>query len=454
MMKLMGLFAVLFAGWITSFDAHAQTELHVGIAAVDTEPAIGVPLAGYGSSSRRLPGFIDWRNRHPHSTFFKPSEGVHTPIRSKVMLLKKDGKYVVFISLDVIGVEHAFLKDLAARFKSRGMSIKDFIFSGTHTHSGPGTLSRKLPLEMVAVDLFKRKNYDHMLNKVTESIDVALSRLEPATLYSSAVDINGVQRNKFRHKDEEYYNKTAKFLVARSKTTGHWLGGLVNFAVHGGGLPHDLMLYSSDFPGQIEINLEQILAKKNWGTTYKPTFLFMNGAEGDVGVKHDPQVGESIENNERLGKLFGEQAAPALEESAMRVVAPEFSIKRKLVTLGLTAGSSLRWCVGGLFKHWPATMRIPFGVLFPRKAYISQLKLGDIVMMTWPGEPSTRLGWDLQELAVKKGASDPWVLGLTNDYMTYFTTKKEFFEGKYDSCSSLFTYKGGQRIMKAHESLF
>lgn len=259
-------------------------EFKVGIAAVDTQPAIGIPLAGYGSTNRRISGFIDWKNEYPNSFFLKPSVGTHTPIRAKVMAVKNEKKTVVFISLDVIGIERQFLVDLAKKFKKDGLRQEDFIMSGTHTHEGPGTLSRRLPLELVAVDLFKRKNYKAMLSKVTEAVRLALSNLEPAEVYKSSQIIEGVQRNKFRFKDIEYYNKEAKFLLAKSKTTGLWLGGIVNFAVHGGGIPDEIMLYSSDFPGQIEINVEKKLTEKNGIALSQPVMLFMNGAEGDVGV--------------------------------------------------------------------------------------------------------------------------------------------------------------------------
>lgn len=441
---------------ISQFSAQSlmASDLQVGIAAIDTAPEVGIPLAGYGSDSRRLKSFIDWGNKYKHSFFFKPSEGVHTPIRAKVMAVKNENQTVVFISLDVIGIERRFLEDLAKRFKSQGIPESAFIMSGTHTHSGPGTLSRRIPLQMVAVDFFKKKNYKTMLDRVAGAVSTALGRMEPAELYTSVVTIDGVQRNKFRFKDIEYYNKEAKFLLAKSTTTGWWLGGMVNFAVHGGGMPHDLMLYSSDFPGQIEINLEQSLGQKNGIGLYKPVMLFMNGAEGDVGVKNSPTPpADSVENIENLGRYFAIQSEPALDPKNMTRVEPTIEIKRKEVRLGITAGSSFKWCLGKLFKRYPASMVLPYFKLFPAKTIVSQVKIGDILMLTWPGEPSTRLGWDTQDQAKRLGAKDPWVLGLVNDYMTYFTTKTEFYEGAYDSCSSLFTYRGGERILKAHAEL-
>ena len=67
-------------------------------------------------------------------------------------------------------------------------------------------------------------------------------------------------------------------------------------------------------------------------------------------------------------------------------------------------------------------------------------------MVTIPGEPSTQVGYDLRQSLVDAGHSDPWVLGLVNDYMAYFTTKEEYKQGHYDSCSSLFGWKGAKRI--------
>lgn len=50
-----------------------------------------------------------------------------------------------------------------------------------------------------------------------------------------------------------------------------------------------------------------------------------------------------------------------------------------------------------------------------------------MTFLSWPGEPSTQLGYDLQDMARKLGAVDPVVLGLANDYMSYFTTKAESY---------------------------
>lgn len=429
-------------------------QLRVGVSSLNIEPQVGIPLAGYGSKERRLPEFMDWRRRFPHSFFFRPSEGTHTPIRSKAMVLRKGDRNLIFVSLDMIGLEHRFIKDVADRLAPLGVDEQDIVMSATHTHSGPGTLTRRIPLALIAVDIFKRENYEYVLAKVVQNIHVALFLAEPAELLTSSFVAEGFQKNKFRRKDEEHYNKKASFLLARSLADGRNMGGLVNFAVHGGGMPIEHLHYSSDFPGQIEINIENNLARKNTETlgdranyVDRPTMLFMNGAEGDVATP-----GRGIELIEQLGVEFARQAEGALND--LRPVEPEFSVARKKVWLGI-ASSPLRYCIGdgSKRKYKQIPLRFPLGALFPNSAYVSAVRIGNITMLTWPGEPSTTLGYRLQGVATQEGFDDSWVLGLVNDYMTYFTTKEEYHEAQYDSCSSLFNWRGGDRILDAHRAL-
>jgi hypothetical protein len=275
-------------------------------------------------------------------------------------------------------------------------------------------------------------------------VQIALAQVESADLFTSNVQIEGIQRNKFRKKDQEHFNKKASFLLGRSRVTGEWMGGLVNFAVHGGGMPIGLSLYSSDVPGQIEMNLEAKLAERNPASSRKPVFVFINGAEGDVAT---PDRG--IEHIEMLGREFGRQAEPALNIGNMEPVDPEFSVKKEDVWLGIP-GTPLKYCVGGIMKKSPIPLRVPLIGLMGQVAPITAVKIGRITMLTWPGEPSTTLGLQLQDLARKYGHDDAWILGLTNDYKAYFTTKSEYFEGAYDSCSSLYNWRGGKRVLKRY----
>lgn len=430
---------------ITSAHLFAESQLEVGMMGLDMQPKVGIPLAGYGAKERRLNDFIDWRFQYSESTLFRPSEGYHSAIRSKVMVLKKDSQKLVFISLDTIGVEDRFIKDIADRVAKYGIKEKDLIVSATHTHGGPGTLSTRIPLQAVAVDLYRPKNYKYIVDKVVESIEGALQNFRPATLYKSKAAITGVQKNKWRQ-DEGFFDNRASFLMAKDADTGEWLGGMVNFSIHGGTMPVGLMLYSSDVNGAIEKELEQFLSHKNYVSTGAPVMLFMNGAEGDVGGNSD----RSVENVTFLAQEFMRDAASAFEENSMTPVAPTFSASKKKIYIGIPA-LQLRDCQEGFLGNLPKWIKPALYPLLPAYSYISKATVGDITYLTWPGEASTQLGYDLQAIATAAGATDPIVVGLANDYMTYFTTKAEFTENEYDSCSSFYGWKGGKRILEAHK---
>jgi Neutral/alkaline non-lysosomal ceramidase, N-terminal len=441
----MKLFILLASFYATQIMAQSNP-LMVGMVSHDMKPALGIPLAGYGAEARRLPEKIDWKLKYPECTLFRPSEGYHSPIRSKVMALKQGQDHLIFVSLDTIGLEHRLTRDVLKGLKDYGIKPHELVLTATHTHGGPGTLSKRFPLQVIAVDLYRPKNYRYILNQVVTSIKMALDHMEPADVYKTKAAINGIQKNKWRQVNK--FDNTAGFLVAKSRATGQWMGGIVNFSVHGGSMPVGLMLYSSDLNGGIEHELEKHFAFKNALQGKEPVFLFLNGAEGDVGAVG----GRSVEIIDVLSKKFVDEAAPALIEESMTAVEPVISSKKDKFFLGIPA-STIKFCGDGWVEKLPQWFKVNLYPLMPSHSYISQSQVGDVTFLTWPGEPSTQLGWDLQKMAKENGVIDPWVIGLAHDYTTYYTNKEEFNEGTYDSCSSLYGHKGSRRVIKAHEKL-
>ena len=68
--------------------------------------------------------------------------------------------------------------------------------------------------------LITLKNYKFILNKIFESVLTAEKNIETVDLYSSQFDAVNVQHNKWRKTRPTWYNPTAKFILAKSRTTG------------------------------------------------------------------------------------------------------------------------------------------------------------------------------------------------------------------------------------------
>lgn len=417
----------------------------IGLSTTHLDLPVGVPLAGYGSPKRRVKGLMDLKGKHPYTFFFAPSEGKMDPIKTRAMVIRKNGKMVVFVSADFTGITSDFVKALAERLKPFGVSRENLIVSGTHTHSGPGAMSKRFALAILAADLFNKKVFNHVMEKIVHNVMQAIYTMKPGHLYDLTFPTKNLQRN--RRERPGHFDSHARILLAKDQQ-GEWLGGMLNYAIHGTALGGSNKLLSADVPGAIVNQLEDDFQNLNLFGAKKPTFLFVNGAEGDVAPIQGGQEGMKM-----IGESFSEQALEHLP-LARPILNPVVNFKSKNVFLGFPK-FNIRACVESpkIRKFIAKFLAVPLGTLMPLKSRLTSVQVGDITMMTWPGEPTTDLGLRLQGLAKSKGHAHPWVLGLTNDYTAYYTTKKEFNHGGYEACSSLYSYRGGRRILKGYKKL-
>lgn len=417
----------------------ANDELQVGIATLDITPGEEdlIPLGGYGSMERRNYPFRFF-SRKPYLRSFRVSQGVLDPIRAKAMYVKRGEKKLLFVSLDVIGVTKSMHKDLIAKLSEEGFASSEVIVSGTHTHSGPGALSNNLFWEWVAMDRFQKAYYSLFLSQVVTTVRTAIASMQPADLHTLSFETNHLQNNR-RGNDRPLYRR-ANLLLAETKS-GEWMGGLVNYAVHGTSLGPENLLFSSDVPGAIEKGLTDLLAEKNgFVRTLKTSdFIFINGAEGDVSPAMEYRA---------LGEEFAKQTNDHWQN--MKPLAPEWTSVQKEINMGKPK-IELSRCVDN--KWIPKTLNIGIKKFISSKTFITQVHFGNLWLMTWPGEATTELGTRLISAAQEAGAEDAWVLGLSNDHLAYFTTKEEFAVGGYETCVNFFGATGGTKVIEAHKEL-
>jgi len=431
-------------GFIQTSNAGDISEepLMAGLATRDITPPIGVPLSGYGGNKRRIFPF-DIFNKYPYATLFKPSVGIIDPIQAKALVLKKGDKKIVFVRLDVIGVPKRFRDDIVDDLDHLGFGDNEVFISATHTHAGPGTLSRNFLWKIIAADFFQKRIYVAMVADVVATIEKAYDAMVEADLYSFQFDITNIQRN--RRKRPGHFDPTANGLMVSSKD-GKWLGGLINLAIHGIALGIENLKYSADVMGRMESHFEARLKASN-GNNDPVTVAFINGAEGDVSPTHG-----GLEGMEWTGNAFADQAVEAM--SNLRPIRPDWEVKMLEVKIG-KPGLNLKACVEQktlqalIFRK----LRIFLGWWMPKKAKIWSISLDDMVFMTWPGEPTTDLGIVMKEIATTAGFVQPWVFGLTNDHLSYFTSRDEEYNLGYEVCGSFYGYKGSENLLDGFRTM-
>lgn len=430
---------VLFFALSLTQMALANDDLMVGISTTDITPAKEdfIPLGGYGSTERRNYPFRFFTKK-PYFRTFRVSEGTLDPIRAKAMFIKRADKKLLFVGLDVIGVTKGMHKDLIEKLADVGFNSSEVIVSGTHTHSGPGGLSDNFLWEVIAMDRFQKAYYNLFLSQVVDTVRAAIANAIAADLHTLSFDTENLQNNR-RGNHRPLYPK-ANLLLAQARS-GEWMGGLVNYAVHGTSLGADNLLFSADVPGAIEMGLSDLLAEKN-GLVRKLTssnFIFINGAEGDV---------SPAKEYHELGAEFANQTASHWNE--IQPLEPEWTTVQQEIDMGKPK-INLAKCVEQ--KWMPKKINIGLKKFISSKTFITQVHFGKLWFMTWPGEPTTELGINLMAAAKENGADDAWVFGLTNDHLAYFMTEDEFETGGYEACTNFFGATGGAKIIEAHKAL-
>jgi neutral/alkaline ceramidase-like enzyme len=417
----------------------AGPPLLVGFAAVELDPPAGVPLAGFGSGPRRI---IPYVHGYDYATYFKPSTGTHDPVRAKAMVLKTPTKKLLFVSLDLAAVTTDMYEDLVARLEQRGWQRDEIVISATHTHSGPGALTHIWLWEFLAADRFHSKVHETVMGHILDAVQQAQASVQPAELFTTSFQAQGIQRNRRGH--EGNFDPTANLLIARRTGKPEVLGALVNFALHGTSLnAHNLQLSGDNLAA-----IEGALAKRLSTGGVAPVMLFVNGAEGDV----SPTRG-GFDGIAQLAESFSEQAMPAVTRAkpldpVWRTADAEVSLSGPRLTFGACLPRSAH-------RHLSDWFGVPLGHVLPPNAHIRVIAWGNkrqMFMLLWPGEPTTSLGLSLKTNGQQNG-NDVWVLGLTNGYQGYFTTREEFAEGRYEACSDLYGDAAGEEIVQAFERL-
>jgi neutral ceramidase len=433
MMKL------LLALWLSSFSlTFAQTS--IGVSEADLTPEMKVPLGGYGSAARRNWPFQLFKTR-PFLRLFKSAQGSLDLIRAKVMTLNKDDQRIVWISLDVVGAPAEIHAALSLKLAPLGIKSEHLFISATHTHSGPGALSKNHFWQVFAMDRFQNDFYQFFIEKIVSAVKEAIASETSARLYSHRFKADGLTHS--RRASGSEIDREVTTLLARSDD-GRWLGGIVNFAIHGVCLDDDNLFFSSDAPGSIERNVEDYLVNQNpFFSSKKPTVLLINGAEGDISPDHYGKEGM-----ERIGNDF--IAILGENWNSTEEINTEIKVKKVEVNLG-TPKVLISKCVD---KKW-----IPkwFGLRIRRyinsTTTLSQIRLGQMLFVTWPGEPTSALGLELKNYIYQRGYDRAVVMGLTNDHLAYFTTPEEYLAGGYETCVNFFGADGGKKILETHKDI-
>lgn len=415
--------AILFA--LTVLAVHARADLTAGAAKVDITPALGpgisIPLGGYGARRGA------------------PATEVHDPVTARALVLKNQGKCVALVSVDLCFFPRKVCTAIITRVHAEipELDASNILLAATHTHSGPDPLAMD-PDSTESAPGWPRYNsalLEFTVGHAAEAIETAYRAMHPARLGWSVVDGKGLNRNRRGgpHTD------TAMTVIKVEDANHGRIAEVVSYASHPTLYGADMRQISADWPGVMEARIEHAVKGG--------VCLFLNGAEGDAA----PQIaasGSEAERVEAYGSAVAERALQA-ENSISTSVSVEISAWSAPVTLPPRRPN-------GLYLVAAAGLGIPIDRarllvtrLMPERSQLSCVRIGKLLMLGFPCEPTADLGLEARKIGIAAGYRHVDVVALVNDWLAYALTPGQYHEGGYEVGMSFYGDQLGPRLLDA-----
>ena len=463
--------------------AAGKGALQVGVAMRFIDGPVGVSMAGYGAR-------IDGRRTH-WSDKLKGSAGFYGMQSIKVVAIEVGDQRMALVKSPLMCSE-SYLTDAIARHLQADHDL-DFrgrvITMAGHSHHATARFW-PLPASLgsVGADSFDAEVAEEIATQFSDAIAEAWAKRAPAEWAHGSVEDwdpnDDVYRDRRGANDPTYGKDPRLTLLAfRRKADATPLATIIHFAIHGTVFGGDNDMLTEDAPGIVEHKFEEAF----FAAKGKPVYgMFAQAAGGDASPAGDSLGHPHLARLERLG----EAAAPrilALYDTLTWSSETELAIRSQRVELvheRLYKGKSFKgqsyesefaneyndpyiwggWqCIGGGLEEGETMQTKPklcvdLGIFLSlleapmphgeaHQAYLTAARLGDVWLMTMPGEPAYSVVKYAREEAAKRTWNgkpmDVMVLGYSQDHLLYLTAPDDWYTGGYESEMSLWGPGGG-----------
>lgn len=402
--------------------------LLAGVARAVITPPVGIPIVGFAGRG--------------------PAEGVQEDLLATALALESGGRQVFLITVDLIGVSQRLAAEVRAEIARRIEAPEPHVLlCASHTHYGPatGAYETDLPADVAAY----MANLKFLLAGTAQA---ALAKKQPVRIgFAEGATTIGINRREQRPDGQIVLGQNPEgacdrsVLLTRLDTAGGVpLAALINVACHPVSAAHAMRQLSPDYIGPMRALVE---------STTGATCLFLQGAAGNI---NPIEMRPSFEPARRLGAMLGGEVvtlfestitmpADGLASASAHLDLPAMGFasiedgEQSIAELGESldrlraenaAEGSLYWAESRLRRAEKMLESLNTGQLLPTiPAELNALRLGDVALVTAPGEIFTETGMD-----VKRHSALPRTcfVGYTNGAIGYVPIPAAYAEGGYE----------------------
>lgn len=388
-MKAIAWVLVATLGCAGSEARPASDAILLGTAMRTINPALGVPLVGYPNG--------------------RPNTGVALDLCARTAVFGTPGRAEPQAAIVVLDLIHINL-ELGRRIRERasaavpGLAPASILVSGTHTHSGPGSLDEAgiaAVVEAVAAAWKSRE-------EVVARIGHARARWGHNR---RVVDVEGKAKNDWKDPDGRhngFFNPDLPFVAFDDARSGELRSIVVNYGCHPVVCGPGNTKATADYPGYLVRALE--------AATKARTAIFITGAAGDINPR-DPLHADP-EKARPMGEALAAEVLAALPQARSLKAAPI-----SVVSAELRAGVRPEW--GQRFAT-----RLQDGSVLSE---VQALRVGDLAFLSVPGEIVAGLGLAIQN---SSPFAETIIVYNANDHLGYLISDAVRREGGHETNSA------------------
>lgn len=344
--------------------------------------------------------------------FNRKATGILHPLQAGIVYLAQGDEEVALVTVDSVGLFEPWVRRI--RDAITGLRTPDrALICSTHSHAAPDTmgywgpsflfvLPRKPGIEPGYMEL--------LVERIAAGVDEAVAAARPARLRVGELEADPALFTNHR-KGGAHDNRGV--VLCLEGEDGQPMGTLLNFAAHPEGLWDKNKRVSPDYPHYTR----EVMREADLGHP-----VFFQGALGgmltpDIPIKSPLDVRER--EVERIGRSLGESAVAAAA-AATPIADPALRVERGIVHLP--------------FANWRFNLARRLGI-FSRsmtngdiRTEANLVSLGDVRMLTMPGECLPEMGLELREVI---GGSHPMVFCLGCDELGYILPHAQWDDKEY-----------------------
>jgi hypothetical protein len=410
----------------------AQAQITAGTGQTNITPPLGTPLVGY---------YLE-----------RKATDVHDDLLVKAIVLKDRSKSIAIIVVDLLDVDQLAFNSARKRIAEElGIPYESISISATHTHTGPEfdpEYTRFLTTRIFDAVKIASQNQQEVVVKSGSGREENVSFHRRFLMKDGTVKFNPGPLNPDIVRPMGPIDPEVGILLLETKT-GEVLAVLVNFAIHldtvGG------TIISADFPGYLSDILKTVLGEETM-------VMFGLGTCGNINHFNvrSPETLKGFGRTERIGYALAASVIrelPALERvdvdnikvghEYLKLEIPKYTKKQVELAKVNAKKESDHESSTPEIREAMKILRVNEREGKPIEVEVQTFGLGDIGIVTLPGEIFVELGLDIKK---KSPFKHNFILTLANNKLGYVPNAEAFSYGAYEVEVSNIEAGQGERL--------